>query len=118
MRYGDCTSAVRGGSVHGDHGVDAGGRVNVKNEAVSALAGGALALYGLAGRRSLFGGVLVALGSSLLYRGITGHCPMYNAFGIDTAAARSSPPTSSSKHPGIPSPPATRRPGRHDQHGS
>ena len=50
----------------------------------SAITGGALALYGLAGRRSLFGGLLAALGGSLLYRGVTGHCPMYGALGIDT----------------------------------
>ena len=50
----------------------------------SGIAGGALALYGLAGRRSLFGGLLAALGGTLLYRGITGHCPMYGALGVDT----------------------------------
>ena len=50
----------------------------------SGIAGGALALYGLAGRRSLFGGLLAALGGTLLYRGITGHCPLYGALGVDT----------------------------------
>lgn len=50
----------------------------------SGIAGGALALYGLAGRRSLFGGLLAALGGTLLYRGISGHCPLYAALGVDT----------------------------------
>jgi len=54
---------------------------------VSMTAGGALALYGLA-RRSLAGGVLTALGAGLAYRGVTGHCPVYETLGIDTAGAR------------------------------
>jgi len=54
---------------------------------VSMIAGGALALYGLA-RRSLAGGVLTALGAGLAYRGVTGHCPVYETLGIDTAGAR------------------------------
>jgi uncharacterized membrane protein len=50
----------------------------------SGIAGGALALFGLA-RRSLFGGVLAAIGGSLAYRAVTGHCPVYETLGIDTA---------------------------------
>ena len=50
----------------------------------SGIAGGALALYGLAGRRSLLGGLLAALGGTLLYRGVSGHCPLYGALGVDT----------------------------------
>ena len=49
----------------------------------SAVAGGALALYGLT-RRSIGGGLLAAIGASLLYRGSTGHCPVYESLGIDT----------------------------------
>ena len=52
----------------------------------SAITGGALALYGLR-RRSLGGGLLASLGASLAYRGIGGHCPLYEAFGIDTTRA-------------------------------
>jgi uncharacterized membrane protein len=51
------------------------------------IAGGALALYGLT-RRSVAGGVLAALGAGLAYRGIGGHCPVYEALGIDTAGGR------------------------------
>jgi uncharacterized membrane protein len=49
----------------------------------SAIGGGALTLYGL-GRRSISGGILAAFGASLLYRGIGGHCPLYEALGIKT----------------------------------
>jgi uncharacterized membrane protein len=63
-----------------------GGEANVGDMErwASGIAGGALALYGLAGRRSLFGGLLAALGGSLIYRGISGHCPLYGALGLDT----------------------------------
>src|SRR5438874_12347482 len=62
-----------------------GGYVNVgRNERkVSALAGGALALFGLS-RRSLGGFALAGLGGALLYRGVSGHCHGYAALGIDT----------------------------------
>jgi uncharacterized membrane protein len=51
---------------------------------VSALGGGALALVGLS-RGNAAGLALAALGGALLYRGLSGHCPMYQAFGLDTA---------------------------------
>jgi uncharacterized membrane protein len=51
----------------------------------SALAGGALALYGL--KRGSWGGLaLTALGGLFVYRGVTGHCGCYSALGISTAA--------------------------------
>jgi len=51
---------------------------------VSAAAGGLLAAYGLT-RGSLGGAALAALGSVLVYRGASGHCPGYAALGVDTA---------------------------------
>ena len=51
---------------------------------VSAIGGGALALYGLS-RRSAIGGILASLGGSIAYRGLTGHCPLYEALDIDTS---------------------------------
>ena len=52
---------------------------------VSAIGGGALALYGLT--RGTYGGVALALlGASLVYRGTTGHCYTYDAFGVNTAS--------------------------------
>jgi uncharacterized membrane protein len=54
---------------------------------ISAIAGGALTLYGL--RRGSFGGLLVAgVGALLGYRGITGYCGMYDRLGIDSGGAR------------------------------
>jgi uncharacterized membrane protein len=50
----------------------------------SLLGGGALAAFGLA-RGSLGGLVLAGLGGALVYRGATGHCPMYGALGVSTA---------------------------------
>lgn len=50
---------------------------------VCALAGGALALYGL--RRRTLGGLLLSLaGTALVHRGATGHCNTYEALGITT----------------------------------
>jgi uncharacterized membrane protein len=50
----------------------------------SLVGGGALALYGLT-RGSLAGLGLAAVGGGLVYRGATGHCPVYHALGVSTA---------------------------------
>ncbi len=51
---------------------------------LSAVGGGALALYGLS--RGTVGGLCLAgLGGALLYRGLTGHCDVYCALGVSTA---------------------------------
>jgi uncharacterized membrane protein len=51
---------------------------------LSLLGGGALALYGL--RRGTLGGLLAAgAGGCLLYRGVTGHCQIFESLGINTA---------------------------------
>lgn len=65
--------------------------VNVgdKERLFSMLAGGALGIYGLS-RSSLAGLGLAAVGGSLLYRGMTGHCTMYQALGVCTASPRGS----------------------------
>jgi uncharacterized membrane protein len=55
--------------------------------ALSALGGSALALYGLT-RGTLGGLALAAVGGALLYRGLSGHCDCYAAFGISTAEKR------------------------------
>lgn len=60
--------------------------VNDVERFASAIGGGALALYGLT--RGTWGGAVLALvGGSLIYRGTTGHCYMYEAAGINTADA-------------------------------
>jgi uncharacterized membrane protein len=57
----------------------------------SAIGGGALAIYGLT--RGTYGGVALALlGASLVYRGTTGHCHMYDALGVNTAAGEGDNP--------------------------
>lgn len=63
--------------------------VNVgdKERMLSAIAGGALTLYGL--RRGSLGGLLLAgLGAALGHRGLTGHCRMYAKLGLDAGGAR------------------------------
>jgi uncharacterized membrane protein len=63
-----------------------GGQVNVGSteRAFSTLGGAALAGFGLA-RGDIVGLCLAALGGSLVYRGMTGHCSAYTALGVNTA---------------------------------
>ena len=63
-------------------------RINVgRNErAASAVVGGLLALLGLS-RFSVRGLLLAATGGVLLYRGASGHCPVFEALGHSTADA-------------------------------
>ena len=63
--------------------------VNVANVErwASALGGAALTAYGIKQlkERSVAGAMITAAGTTLMYRGATGHCPVYAATGIDTA---------------------------------
>jgi len=61
-------------------------RLNVSEteRLISLVAGGALAVFGLS-RRSLPGFVVAALGGGLVCRGMTGHCNVYQALGVNTA---------------------------------
>ncbi|HEX5580481.1 MAG TPA: SRPBCC family protein [Gemmatimonadaceae bacterium] len=53
---------------------------------LSVLGGGALAVWGM--RRRGASGTLAALaGTMLVERGVTGHCPVYDSLGVDTAGA-------------------------------
>jgi uncharacterized membrane protein len=65
------------------------GQLNVHSQErwASVIAGGLLALYGLS-RRSRGGMGLALLGGSLIARGATGHCDLYQAFGVNTAHSR------------------------------
>lgn len=56
----------------------------------SALAGGALAIYGLT-RRTWGGAVLALVGGTLIARGSTGRCYAYDALGINTAETTDNP---------------------------
>ena len=64
----------------------AGRQTNVSGSerTVSVAAGSILALLGL-GRRDLAGLLIAGVGGGLIYRGATGHCPLYTALGLDTA---------------------------------
>jgi uncharacterized membrane protein len=63
-----------------------GARVNVGRVErwLTVAAGGALAAYGLK-RRDAQGGLAAVAGAALLYRGGTGHCNLYEAFGVNRA---------------------------------
>jgi uncharacterized membrane protein len=56
---------------------------------LSLIGGGTLALYGL--RRSLGYLALIAGGGFLIYRGLTGRCAVYEAFGISTVTQNTGP---------------------------
>ena len=58
--------------------------VGQAERAVSAVAGGALALAGIR-MRSLPGLLLAAVGGGLVCRGVTGYCPAYQSLGVNTA---------------------------------
>ena len=64
----------------------AGPNVGEMEAWLSLVAGGALAVAGLA-RRSWLGVALAATGVSLLYRGATGQCMLYQSLGINTNKA-------------------------------
>ncbi|HEY0377866.1 MAG TPA: SRPBCC family protein [Pyrinomonadaceae bacterium] len=70
-----------------------GGDVNVNQTErwASALAGGALAIYGLT-RRTWGGAVLALVGGTLIHRGSTGHCYLYDAVGVNTAGGETDNP--------------------------
>jgi uncharacterized membrane protein len=62
----------------------AGVNVSEAERWLSLAGGGLLALGGLS-RGSVEGLVAAGLGGALLYRGLTGHCPMYQTLGVSTA---------------------------------
>jgi uncharacterized membrane protein len=61
-------------------------RVNVggNERKLSVAAGGLLALLGVS-RRSIPGLILAGVGGGLIYRGFSGHCPVYQALELDTS---------------------------------
>jgi uncharacterized membrane protein len=58
--------------------------VHHQERLLSALAGGLAVAWGLS-RRSPGGTIAAALGSGFVYRGISGHCHLYEALGLSTA---------------------------------
>jgi uncharacterized membrane protein len=65
-------------------------QTNVAGEerAVSVAAGSIVALMGLS-RGSLPGVAIAGVGAAMLYRGLTGHCHLYSALGVNSAAQQS-----------------------------
>jgi len=57
--------------------------VSTNERILSLFAGSAITLLGLR-QRSNFGAILAAVGGMMIYRGTTGHCPIYSALGTDT----------------------------------
>ena len=73
-----------------DTGVSITGQnINVSEEErwMSGLGGGALVALGLK-TGGVSGSLLALLGGSLLWRGVTGHCSLYQALGQNTAAGK------------------------------
>jgi uncharacterized membrane protein len=58
--------------------------VGSSERAISVTAGSILALAGLS-RASLPGLLIAGVGGAMIFRGATGHCPAYEALGVDTA---------------------------------
>jgi uncharacterized membrane protein len=68
--------------------------------AASVAAGAVLAALGL-WRRTGLGLLTAGVGSSLIYRGLTGHCPMYQAMEVDTVGQQTRGGIRRRKSPGI-----------------
>jgi uncharacterized membrane protein len=67
-----------------DAAVRSGRNISDTEKWLSIAAGTGLALYGVSRRRT-GGWLMTALGGMLLQRGATGHCHVYEAFGVNTA---------------------------------
>jgi uncharacterized membrane protein len=64
--------------------VRSGRNISDTEKWLSIAAGTGLALYGIS-RRSKAGWLMTAIGGMLLQRGATGHCPIYESLGLNTA---------------------------------
>ena len=67
---------------------------------LSSAAGGVLLVSALR-QRSASSVLLGALGGYLVYRGVSGHCELYNALGIDTGSRPTRRPYAVSQHQGV-----------------
>src|SRR5947207_3285215 len=69
----------------------------------SALGGAALTAYGIRHLKgkSMTGAMIAAAGTTLIYRGATGHCPIYAQTGISTANGHTDTRSALSGHRGI-----------------
>jgi uncharacterized membrane protein len=79
-------------SIHStEHATPAERPVNVGDfeRWLSLLGGGLLALYSV--RRALGHSVLLVGAGALLYRGLTGHCPLYQTMAVSTTSQETTP---------------------------
>lgn len=60
--------------------------VSFPERIMSGLAGGVLTGFGLA-RKDWLGSLMALAGGALVFRGVSGHCHVYGAMGMDTATA-------------------------------
>jgi len=101
---GDKNKHETGGSLQ-QGSAGASGNINVGEieRWASAIGGGALAVYGITRlvQGNWLGAVLGLVGGTLVYRGTTGHCDMYEALGISTAEGTANPKVSVPAHRGI-----------------
>jgi uncharacterized membrane protein len=82
----EVVSNNNGGNYFGSSGGDSPVNVGGIERLACAIAGGALAAYGL--RRRTAGGLIITLaGAALIHRGGTGHCNTYQALGITTTGS-------------------------------
>ncbi len=89
---GVVSSAETGAMQQGNTGTNV--NVGEMERWASAIGGGALAVYGITRlvQGNWLGAVLGLVGGSLIYRGTTGHCTMYQSLGINTAGTESNNP--------------------------
>lgn len=77
--------ARAGGQTSGGGDFASGVNVGDAERTISAVAGGAMLLFGLA--RGAFGGyALAGLGAALAYRGLSGHSILYRLLGVDRSS--------------------------------
>ena len=86
----ELTQGSQDGSEQGGGARDSAVNVGQTERWGSALVGGGLAIYGLT-RRTWSGAVLALVGGSLIYRGSTGRCYMYDALNVNTAEPNENP---------------------------
>jgi len=90
--HGNANMGERGAEMRGDapaevKNLPSNTNVGQIERIASGIAGAALAVLGLK-KRGVAGLALAALGGSLIYRGATGYCSMYNALGISTSTPK------------------------------
>jgi uncharacterized membrane protein len=87
----NATLEIQRPAAAGESRIPQGHSINVAlpERLISAAAGGLLVAWGVR-KRSAAGAAGAIAGAELIYRGLTGHCHVYGALGLDTAGSRKS----------------------------